>query len=116
MSFEHTYGSSGKYQVRVEAYNGGCYAQRVEEVSAHDLFVSNAITPDGDGQNDHLVVISEEKHPLTIYDRSGAAVYSSTSYANDWSGEHLSSGVYFYDLELSSETHCKGWVHLIKAE
>ena len=113
---EHTYEASGSYTVRLEVSNEGCFAQASEVVQARDIFLTNAITPNGDGKNDQLVLISESPLRLSIYDRNGAPVYESKAYTNDWSGENLPGGVYFYNLKLPTDENCKGWIHLIRTE
>ena len=113
---EHTYEASGNYTVRLEVSNEGCFAQASEVLQARDIFLTNAITPNGDGKNDQLVLISESPLRLSIYDRNGAPVYESKAYTNDWSGENLPGGVYFYNLKLPTDENCKGWIHLIRTE
>ena len=69
------------------------------------LFVWNALSPNGDGKNDVLVIEGLQNYPnhtLCIYNRWGNEVYKTTNYNNDWSGtwngKGLPDGVYFYFL------------------
>ena len=113
---EHTYEASGNYTVRLEVSNEGCFAQASEVLQARDIFVTNAITPNGDGKNDQLILISESPLGLSIYDRNGAPVYENKAYTNQWTGDNLPGGVYFYNLKLPTDENCKGWIHLIRTE
>jgi gliding motility-associated-like protein len=69
-----------------------------------DILTTNVVTPNGDGRNDYLVFPNLEMYPnseLLVYNRWGAIVYESTSYANDWSPTELSEGTYYYILQRS---------------
>jgi len=71
----------------------------LEEIPA-----TNVITPNGDGVNDYLRFTRLEYFPnseLTIFNRWGAVVYSSSDYRNNWNGDDLSDGVYYYILKIS---------------
>jgi len=73
------------------------------------------MTPNGDGQNDVLVIEGIEKSPnnsLQIFDRYGVMVYSKDNYINEFSGRSnrdtvikrnsgLASGIYFYIITLN---------------
>jgi len=72
------------------------------------LFPYNLITPNGDGLNDQFIIRSVELYPnskLTIFNRWGRIVLEQKAYQNDWegteNGKDLSSGVYFYVLEIN---------------
>lgn len=84
-----------------------------------DLFIPNSFTPNADGTNDFFEIpgLPLNSH-LKIYNRSGALIYSSDDYQNNWSGtdlenKSLETGVYWYVLELKSLTSAiKGFVYL----
>jgi hypothetical protein len=49
------------------------------------------------------------------HNRSGQQVYQSKTYCNDWDGQSLPPGVYFYQLRnKKTGGTLKGWVHLLK--
>ncbi|WP_165784640.1 T9SS type B sorting domain-containing protein [Solitalea longa] len=66
--------------------------------------VPNMITPNGDGKNDVFKVPNIASFPaneLTIMDRWGNRVFTIKGYQNDWSGEGLPEGTYFYVLKIT---------------
>ncbi|SFW12736.1 gliding motility-associated C-terminal domain-containing protein [Chitinophaga sancti] len=83
------------------------------------FFIPNVITPNGDGKNDKFVVKGLDLYPgsrLEIYNRWGNQVYRSDNYNNNWTGEGLSAGIYYYVLKVNmaggSQLY-KGYVELI---
>jgi gliding motility-associated-like protein/uncharacterized repeat protein (TIGR01451 family) len=87
-----------------------------------DVVVPNVITPNGDGKNDVFRIDGLELHPdntLSIFNRWGSEVYRSNgSYKNDWNGNGLNEGTYYYLLKIKekdgSERSTTGWITLIK--
>ena len=85
------------------------------------LFVPNVITPNGDGKNDTFEIIGLDafkRNKLIVFNRFGNEVYKSIDYRNDWSGENLNEGTYFYYLEIEDWTGTvhrdKGYVLLMR--
>ena len=76
--------------------------------------VPNAITPNGDGKNDLLLIdelifdaVDFPKSELIIFNRWGDVVFSASPYNNDWggksnSGTDLPEGTYYYVLRLDT--------------
>lgn len=87
-----------------------------------EVIVPNVITPNGDGKNDVFRINGLELHPnntLSIFNRWGNEVYRSNgSYKNDWNGNGLNEGTYYYVLRIKekdgSERSTTGWITLIK--
>jgi gliding motility-associated-like protein len=81
------------------------------------LTIPNVITPNSDGFNDAFVIdhLSSGAWALSVYNRYGQQVYYSPAYTNDWDGDGLSPGVYYYALQHAfvDETY-KGWLHIIR--
>ncbi|SIO50018.1 T9SS type B sorting domain-containing protein [Chitinophaga niabensis] len=68
------------------------------------LKIPNVITPNGDGFNDRFVIKGLElytQNQLTIINRWGNHVYEKRNYTNDWTGNGLAEGTYFYILRLT---------------
>lgn len=98
-AFEH------RYVIRA-IQKGGPFESWSTPVSftfEHSIEIPNIITPNGDAFNQyfHIKRITLFKRSiLTIFDRWGKEVYNVVNYQNDWDGNGLSSGVYYYILDL----------------
>ena len=84
----------------------------------HPITVPNVFTPNGDGFNQYFVIPKIELYndaELRVVDRWGMPVYRSNGYKNDWDGGDLSTGVYYYVLDLKKRnTVIKGMVSILK--
>ncbi len=91
---------SGEYTVIVENRCGSDSDTVI--VSAKEINLSsipNVITPNQDSYNDSFVVGKELMGSrLRIINRWGDTVYYSNSYQNNWSGEGVNSGTYYYTI------------------
>jgi gliding motility-associated-like protein len=102
------------------AVNGGFFTKLA--VSGTTLFVPNLFTPNGDGNNDVFEIRGLElfaQNDLTIVNRWGNQVYRSDNYRNDWTGEGLNEGTYYYILRVKEGTGSdwqvfKGYITLIR--
>lgn len=59
----------------------------------------NIITPNGDGSNDYFIIddaYSQLNNRLIIFNRWGNKLFESAPYKNDFDGNGISEGVYFY--------------------
>jgi gliding motility-associated-like protein/uncharacterized repeat protein (TIGR01451 family) len=86
-----------------------------------ELTFPNVFTPNGDGMNEYFKVGGLETYTgaeLYIYNRWGNQVYASKDYKNDWNGNGLNEGTYYYLLRVktsSEETKSfKGWVEILR--
>jgi len=95
----------------------------VEQVAgpAVELVFPNVFTPNGDGLNEYFKVGGLESYTgaeLYVYNRWGNQVYASKDYKNDWNGNGLNEGTYYYLLRVktsSEETKSiKGWVQILR--
>jgi gliding motility-associated-like protein len=74
-----------------------------------EITMYNVITPNNDPFNEYFIVEGIENYPkskLTIFNRWGKQVFTSSAYGNDWNGKdengrQLSTGVYYYVLNLN---------------
>ena len=70
-----------------------------------EIFVPNAFSANGDGNNDELFVqsICTKEIELAIYDRWGERVFTSNDINKKWNGayngEEMNTGVYMYSLK-----------------
>lgn len=106
----HTYQDTGKHVVVLQATSSnGCtdtISQVIDVVPVADIKFPNAFTPNGDGDNDEFRGVGDAEllvdYRLTIYDRWGGIVFSSTDPLEGWNGQrdntgaHLPIGVYMY--------------------
>lgn len=79
--------------------------------------VPNVFTPNGDGRNDAFVIDNIGLRPwqFTVYNRWGVRVFASHAYRNDWWGDDLPAGTYFYELyNQSLRRKRKGWVKILR--
>lgn len=82
-----------------------------------DILIPNIITPNGDGFNDVFFIKNLEYDiwELKVYNRWGKPVYQTENYQNDWQGEGLIDGIYYYKLESNTvEEKYKGWVNMMR--
>ena len=77
-----------------------------------DCFVSNLLTPNGDGVNDLLLVPCLNSNiylecELFIFNQWGDEIYTASPYLNDWAGtfngKTLPAGTYYYILQLKED-------------
>ncbi len=95
--------------------------QAVQQV--YPLVVPNAFTPNGDGKNDTFTIPGLETYSdteLTIINRWGNTVYQKVNYQNDWTGENLAEGTYFYILRAKNKSGVwdvyKGYITLLRTK
>ena len=86
---------------------------------------SGSDTPGGNSGNNNRSVGSGDEIPLNVYYKStelvvmnrwGRVVYHSTDYQNDWNGDGLADGTYFYVLKckgLKEEVRYEGTVMIL---
>jgi gliding motility-associated-like protein len=113
----------GSYIMTLNA--GGCVDQMTVTAENCDVDIPNIITPNGDLFNDNFQINIKgttrgffESFPnstLIVYNRWGTKVYESSNYQNNWNGEDLADGVYFYTLLLADgkETEMNGTVTIL---
>jgi len=69
------------------------------------LNIPNVFTPNGDGFNDTFTIEDLPKYPennIVIFNRWGNSVFQEKNYHNEWTGNGLSEGTYFYILKVKS--------------
>lgn len=89
----------------------------------NEIYISEYLSPNGDGINDAWKIININYHPtseIRVYSRNGKLVFNVMGYRNDWKGtrkgETLPEGNYFYqiDLEGDQSVENQGWIYLSK--
>lgn len=99
----------------------GCNTEKTKEfkIVAENCIPSkpNVFSPNGDGVNDFLYLIDPDQFPGTevyVYNRWGKLVYESKNYQNNWGGENLSDGTYFYTMILPDGRRLQSFVMIIR--
>jgi len=106
----------------------GCSAERIITIivknECADFNVPNVLTPNNDGINDDFVVnvLHSSSYSITIYDRWGKQVFSSSNPADYWNGringtDNLApDGTYYYSIKTTcgiNEYNKKGFVEVM---
>lgn len=104
-------------------FNTACVTIYVDETCG-EVFVPNAFSPNGDGNNDCLKVYSNclSEVLFRVYSRWGALIYESEDIDGCWdgfyNGTYLNSGVYVYTVQAKlingEEIELKGDVTIFK--
>jgi gliding motility-associated-like protein len=85
------------------------------------LMANNILTPNGDGENDFLVIKNLDMYPnhtLKIFNKVGSVIFTKVSYANDWdgsfNGSYLDQDTYFYIVDFNGLHKLKGFVSIVR--
>jgi len=113
MSPSINFTENGDYEANVSLLNNGCVKQFSIPFSIQKLFIPNIITPNKDGKNDTFAITSQFPINLRIINRYGKEVFFDVNYQNDWSGDGLSAGIYYYEVIFPDFESCTGWVQLM---
>ncbi|HEY5824850.1 MAG TPA: PKD domain-containing protein, partial [Cyclobacteriaceae bacterium] len=120
---KHIYQKDSLYSVRLIGKKEFCVYDTLMKVPVFTFFTPNVITPDQSiGENDTFQVLYGGRTPsemnavvsLIVYNRWGHKVFESQHYKNDWSGNDLSNGVYYYEADVENDATCRGWVQIIR--
>lgn len=100
--------SSGSYDVTITDANLCTihYNVIVTEDSCDIVTVHNVITPNGDGYNDFWMVDGISNYPASevkVFDKWGDEVYSVTGYTNNWNGDKVPDGTYYYLIKYDDK-------------
>jgi gliding motility-associated-like protein len=92
----------GEYYVMSD---NGCGVAISNKVIFEPVVIPNIVTPNGDEKNDTFIVDERlAETNLRIINRWGEQVFTSPAYKNDWNGDALPPGVYFYTLQSGCQT------------
>lgn len=98
-------GKMGFYALEVVPADGDlpeCQSDTAEVYVYYEmpLRYPNAISPNGDGKNDRLVIEAlPANNQLFIFDSRGKTVFEQTNYRNRWGAENVDDGFYTYVLK-----------------
>lgn len=79
--------------------------------------IQKGISPNGDGLNEYLDLVSFGGVDLKIFNRYGSVVYEKVNYKNEWKGQSktgkdLPSGTYFYNIQTKIGEQFTGYIQL----
>ena len=88
------------------------------EVIGCETVVPNIFTPGNDDDfNDFLFIEGLEAFPdskLSVYNRWGNLVFEESNYLNDWDGDDLPEGTYYWILERSDGDNSSGYIQIVR--
>lgn len=111
----HEYAKGGTYPIAVDVYNDYCSLTATGTVKIDAVNIPNLFTPNGDTKNDcfEIVGLYPNWH-VEIYNAWSKSIFKSNSYNNEFCGDNVSSGVYYYLVCAPYGDCCKSWVQIIK--
>jgi gliding motility-associated-like protein len=95
---------SGNYHVEIGNQCGTKKSNSIHFIPADPHFITlpNVITPNGDAFNEFFLLDEKlSSSALHVINRWGKEVYYSEEYENNWNGDDLSSGTYYYIISNS---------------
>ncbi|KAA2242645.1 tandem-95 repeat protein [Chitinophaga agrisoli] len=99
------------YQVKdKDGYLTNIAVVKVNVVVA-DIKIPTLFTPNGDGKNDAFEIRGLNRYPeneLVVINRWGNEVFRQNNYQNNWKGDGLNEGTYYYLLRIK-KTDGSGW-------
>lgn len=76
----------------------------IEYVQPVSIEIPNVFTPNGDGYNDIFVIKGIEncaKSRLLIKNRTGAVIFQTANYQNNWNADNIPDGTYYYQFSYT---------------
>lgn len=95
----------------------GVSGTSVLNVIVCETSIPNIFSPNNDGVNDVFLIQGNEGFPnsrFEVYNRWGALVYESDNYRNNWRGDDLAEGVYYYIYLRSDGEKFAGHLTLVR--
>jgi gliding motility-associated-like protein len=111
------------YSVTVTTLNGCEKTDSVTVLSIDaigEITIVNTFSPNDDGINDKWEIKNIDLYPdneLIVVNRWGNEVYSVKGYQNNWDGNNLSEGTYFYFLKVKmcdEDNTYKGYITIVR--
>src|SRR5690606_42114943 len=120
VTFEPADGFTGTSTVRYEVTDENGLVSNIATISVtvqtRPSKIPNVFTPNGDGRSDVIEIVGIEgfdRVEITVVNRWGNEVYRNKNYKNDWDGQGLNEGTYYYVIIThngSRQERYAGWV------
>ena len=102
------YVNGGEYQLTVYDSLNCTVDTLVEVANNFQLYIAQAITPNGDGFNDEWIILGLNQYPqaqITVFNIHGQVVYENQGYYQYWDGKTedglpLPASDYYYYINL----------------
>lgn len=113
-----TINQGGKYSVTVT--DTACSNTKMFDIVVQSIRLlkpMTLITPNGDNFNEYWEIENIhlcDQNKVTIYNRWGDMVYSTLNYQNDWNGDNLPEGTYYYIIECNEDNVFKGAINILR--
>ena len=106
---------SGEYIITVSIVCGQA-EDNLQVLFTADMYFPNVFTPNEDEKNDVLIFSKEFYHgaSLEVYNRWGQPVFETNDYLNNWGGEEVTDGTYFYYLTIPGCEPVKSWLYIVR--
>ncbi|MBC7450117.1 MAG: gliding motility-associated C-terminal domain-containing protein [Cytophagales bacterium] len=110
----HQYDHKGTYPIVLDLFNDYCADRDVGTIDIEEIKIPNIFTPNNDTHNQCFEIVG--LYPgwnVEIYNVWNKRIFKNENYKNDFCGEGLSSGVYYYIVCPPTGDCCKSWVHVL---
>lgn len=116
---DYAYPFAGVFPITLTVTDeNGCSSITSDEIAVrYELSIPGGFSPNGDGVGDIFIIRGLEGFPgssIKIFNRWGSPVFESNNYSNNWDGDDLPVGTYFYVLRLSNGEDLAGSITLVR--
>lgn len=96
---------TASYAVTVTDECNKVVANTVQVDSGCEIIIPNVFSPNGDGINDRFEVAGIEytNNSVKIFNRWGTIVFEANNYRNNWDGDRVADGTYFYEILVQGD-------------
>jgi gliding motility-associated-like protein len=109
-------GFNQQFRLNVTGAGVNVYSNKVDLYYENPLQVYNVWTPNGDNVNDAFTIENlalYANNEVVILNRYGVEVFKATNYRNDFKGDNLAAGTYFFRVTAGGKP-INGWVEVLK--
>ena len=95
----------GNYTITVTDECAHSVSAVVDVESGCEIVIPNVFSPNHDGENDRFIIdgILGTTNTVKIFNRWGQIVFEASQYRNQWDGDDVTDGTYFYEVVVQGE-------------